>query len=148
MEEPLEFPMEPIARIFAKCTIFICLFLVFGNLAANAYYNPERAAVRETEYLAKDYYENYYYDQLVTANSDKSLADIFGKYEETGFPRVYLRELLLFDNGRHAAERGFYTDSYVCNTNHTAIIITPYRPYGKTDYKVKYEYECQWANKN
>ena len=42
--EPLRFPVEPIARKFVAVAIFVCLFLVFFNLAAHAALDPKKMA--------------------------------------------------------------------------------------------------------
>ena len=142
--EPLHFPSEPLARGFATATIFLCIFLVLFNLVSHFIFDPQKVAERELASLAKDFYENYYYDNFTENLSDDQFATAFLTYSEYGFPKVYLRELLLFDNGRHEAARAYFDGQYYCNTNHTAIQITPYAPYGKTDYNVTYTYECNW----
>ncbi|MDO5475415.1 MAG: hypothetical protein Q4F61_03485, partial [Candidatus Saccharibacteria bacterium] len=65
-------------------------------------------------------------------------------YTDYGFPKIYLRELLLFDNGRHASSRAYFENDYACNTNTTAIQIIPYAPFGKTDYTINYIYDCKY----
>lgn len=142
--EPLHFPLEPFARIFTTCVIVLCIVLVFFNLGAHAILDPKRMAENEFEALAKDYYENYYYDEFVKNVPEDELAMAFQTYTDYGFPRVYLRELLLFDNSRHADSRALFEGQYVCNTNNTAIQIVPYAPFGKTDYKVNYFYDCNY----
>ncbi len=131
-------------RKFTTFAIILCICLVFFNLGAHAIFNPERVAEEKIEELAKDYYENYYYDIFVSGLPEEDYATAFLTYHDYGFQRIYLRELLLFDNGRHADYRGYFDGQYFCNTNHTSIQIFPYPPYGKTDYEVKYTYDCWW----
>ncbi len=142
--EPLNFPIEPIAHKFAVGVICLCLVLVLGNMIAHFIFDPERAAKREMESLAKDYYENYYYDNFTANIPEDELEIAFMTYADYGFPPVYLRQLLLFDDERHADSRSYFTGQYFCNTNHTAVTFVPHAPYGKTDYTAKYEYECEW----
>ena len=147
--EPLRFPVEPIARKFVAVVIFACIFLVFFNLAAHAVLDPKKMAENELQALAKDYYENYYYDSFTADLTAEDFATAFLTYHDYGFPKVYLRELLLFDDGRHANYRGYFDGQYYCNTNHTYIQIFPQPPYGKKDYTVEYKYECYWnTNQN
>ncbi|MBR2589052.1 hypothetical protein IKE84_01800 [Candidatus Saccharibacteria bacterium] len=145
--EPLNFPAEPIAHIFSILAIIICLVLVFGNVAVRIIFDPERAAKRELENIAKDYYENYYYDSFTENTPEDELAVALQTYTDYGFPPVYLRQLLLFDNGRHEDSRSYFTGQYFCNTNHTSVTYIPKPPYGKTDYEAVYKYDCEWNNK-
>ncbi len=142
--EPLHFPLEPFARGFSTVAIILCIILVFFNLGAHAILDPKRMAETEMESIAKDYYENYYYDQFIQNVPESDLAMAFQTYTDYGFPRVYLRELLLFDNSRHASSRAMFEGQYICNTNNTAIQIVPYAPFGKTDYRVNYFYDCSY----
>ena len=143
--EPLHFPLEPFARRFTTIAIILCLILVFFNLGAHAILDPRRIAENEMEKIATDYYENYYYDQFVQNVPENELSLAFTTYTDYGFPKVYLRELLLFDNSRHAASRAYFDGQYTCNTNTTAIQIIPYAPFGKTDYKINYIYDCKYS---
>lgn len=142
--EPLRFPIEPIARKFTTAVIFVCIFLVFFNLVAHAVLDPQKLAENEMQRLAKDYYENYYYDAFISSLPDEDYSIAFTTYSEYGFPKVYLRELLLFDDGRHTDSRQYFEGQYLCNTNRTSITIIPYAPFGRTDYEVKYDYDCEW----
>lgn len=142
--EPLHFPIEPIARKFTTLAIILCIGLVFFNLGAHAVFDPKKLAEDELQRLAKDYYENYYYDVFTQKIPESDYELAFTTYSEYGFPKTYLRELLLFDDGRNAKSRAYFDGQYYCNTNQTAIQIIPYPPYGRTDYEVKYTYDCEY----
>ena len=94
--------------------------------------------------LAKDYYENYYYDVFTENLPEEDYLVAFTTYSEYGFPKVYLRELLLFNDAKHASSRGYFEGQYLCNTNRTGVTFIPYAPYGRTDYEIKYTYDCEW----
>lgn len=142
--EPLHFPLEPIARKFVAASIFVCIFLVFFNLAAHAVLDPKKMAENELQALAKDYYENYYYDTFTENLPEEDYLVAFTTYSEYGFPKVYLRELLLFDDAKHADSRAYFEGQYLCNTNRTGVVFVPHAPFGRTDYEVKYTYDCEW----
>ena len=102
------------------------------------YFQPQASVERELESLAKDYYENYYYD---TVNEPETA---LAEFAETGLPTAYLRKLLAFDNGRHAASAEVFDSAgYKCDTNKTGVKIFPEEPYGRTDYRVEYKYACE-----
>lgn len=137
----------PEASILAKHTvstiiilsmIVVVLAIFFGFLT-----NPERLAKATIENLARDYYENYFYKTIVsaneigTANEKKSLAEIMEKYEKIGFAKVTLRQLLLYNPEK--AGNPATTTNY-CDENATSVQIFPTAPYGKSDYKIEYNY--------
>lgn len=142
--EPLHFPVEPIARKFTAVAIFVCIALVFFNLAAHAALDPQKLAESELEMISKDYYENYYYDLFTSKLPEEDYVVALTTYSEYGLPMVYLRELLLFDEGRHADSRSYFEGQYYCNTNRTGVRIIPHPPFGKTDYELKFTYDCEW----
>ncbi len=132
---PLEKKLVIIVLIVSSVVVLLSLFIGF-------FFNPQRVAERKLKYLAKDYYENYYYDKFV-ATLDGSEKNTFEKYAEIGFSPVYLRQLLLFDNERDASfEKYFTTSNYTCDKNSTKVQFFPTEPYGKTDYKIVYTFSC------
>lgn len=125
-----------------KVIFIVLLVLLIGvsgvKIFCSVYFQPKASVERELESLAKDYYENYYYDSL------ENPAEVLAEFRETGLPTAYLRKLLAFDNGRHAASAEVFDSAkYKCDTNTTGVKIFPEEPYGKTDYRVEYKYACE-----
>lgn len=134
---------DPIEKKITIVCIIVAAVAVVASLFIGFFFNSERVAQRKLAELAKDYYENYYYDKFMQTIDDESLEEAFGKNEERGFAPVYLRQLLLFDNERNTKyEKYFSTSGYKCNKNETKIQIFPEAPYGKTNYKVEYVFSC------
>ena len=108
--------------------LLLCLFL-----------NPEAQTKRKIEEMAHDYYETYYYKNFKNTTSG---ASDFEKYAEKGFPKVTLRQLLLFDGGRYKD----LTESLTgyCDENTTTIQIFPEEPYNKQNYRIEYNYSCNF----
>ena len=105
------------------------------------YFQPKLAVEREMETLTRDYYENYYYDEIMNNGGGVKALEEMVDY---GLPSVKLRKLLLFDNQRHAESAAvFDSKHYKCDTNTTWAKIFPYAPYGRTDYRVEYTYGCE-----
>ncbi|MBQ6355362.1 hypothetical protein IJJ18_03045 [Candidatus Saccharibacteria bacterium] len=132
----------PIARKISIGVVIISVLAVAGNLAASAYFSPEKIVEREMTKIAKDYYENYFYENY----TEKYLSqkDKLERLEKNGFPYVYLRQLLHYDNGKHAdSAPNFRYEGYTCDTNKTHVIFYPTVPYGRTDYRAEYHYECK-----
>ena len=141
-EEPLNFPMEGIARKFTYFTIFLCVVLIAGMLLATIYFDPEKVVERELTAMAKEYYETVVYPRALEGEEDPvaTIAD----YEAGGFPPVYLRQLLLYDGGKNADKRGYFTGQYACDTNKTSVTYKPYAPYGVEDYDIRIRLSCEW----
>lgn len=105
---------------------------------------PERTTTAKIQEIARDYYENYYYDQLVKTSSaaGKTLDEALGHYSDVGFSKVNLSQLFLFDGGRHRNIRSSITN--YCDETNTTITIYPDAPYGRKDYHIDYNYSCNF----
>lgn len=134
------------AKKIAVIVILIATVTVAGSLWANQYFSPAGRAGRELQALAKDYYENFFYDLLLReskSGGETDLEKIFEPYAKHGMQPILLRQLLLFDEGRHESSRKeFINDSYSCDTNKTSVRITPIAPFGRTDWKAEYNLSC------
>lgn len=134
-----------VARVVAIATVIISALTLAVNIAMNEFFREDRVAERALAALAKDYYENYYFDRFSESTSD--LSDAFEKYSTIGFPSVSLRQLLLVDNRRFAPYAySFKNSRYACNQELTTVKIYPKSPYGKTDYDIKLNLSCSWLN--
>lgn len=137
------------ARGIAVLVIIVSAAIVGYMAWANANYAPDTRAAHEFEAMVKDYYENYFYDQFLSDYVKENgegfeIRDAFEPYTKSGFPRVMLRKLLLFDDGRWEDKREvFDNDQYVCDTNTSYVKITPVAPFSKTDYHTEYDLDCK-----
>lgn len=137
-------PATPLEKKLVFGCIAASVVAVIASLFIGVFFSPEKVAARKITYLAKDYYENYYYDKFV-ATIDKDFDKSFEKYKDSGFAPVYLRQLLLFDNERDAKyEKYFNIQNYSCNKNTTTVKFFPVEPYGKKDYKIEYTFSCNY----
>ena len=114
--------------------IIAVMAIVAITLIINLAFNPEAVTKRKVESLAHDYYENYYFEKVENSKLPNSA--------EEGLPKVSLRQLLLFDNGRHMDMLDEL--SQICDTNATNIKIYPQDPYNKNNYRVEYNYSCNF----
>ena len=130
-------------RKFVTCGIMISLVMVFLSVFTVVYFNPEAIAKRKFEYLVKDYYEKYYYDKFLSALSKEGDTEKFKDYEAKGFQSILLRQLLLYQNGKNSEYKKYFeSDEYTCDKNETSAKIYPVAPYGRTNYRVEYNYSC------
>lgn len=140
------FPVAGKVRIVVTVLVIVCVAIVFADLFATKYCTPDKVAARKLEAMARDYYENYYYDKFVASiPADTTLEEAMSNYTSGGFAKVYLRHLLLHDNEKNQGnERYFDTVSYICDKNETAIKIIPIEPFGKKDYTITYNFACNY----
>jgi len=105
---------------------------------------PAERADAKLEEMASDYYLTYLYPRLMGANKD--LKQAFKKYDRTGVPTVYLRQLLHYNDGQYAELAGTFAE-VGCDTNQTGVRYYPKEPYGPHDYEVQYYWECSAKTK-
>ena len=133
----------PHAKRVTIVLIVICLITVLGAMFGVWFFSPEKVARREIEKIAKDYYENYFYDTYFAELAEEERQAEFERYTTRGFAPTYLRQLLNYDNGRHQdSSSKFNYPSYLCDTNSTSVTFIPYAPFAKTDYTMKIEMHC------
>lgn len=121
--------------------IVLAMLVVILAVLASIFSNPEALVKSKIESITADYYESYFYPRIETyGTTDKSLADIMSRYTETGFSKVTLRQLLLFDSERYASSTAFLSE--YCDIESTYVKIYPEPPYTKSDYRTEYHYTC------
>ena len=126
--------------------ITISIILLAGLMVVLAtltsfFFTPENTIKREVESLARDYYENIIYKNIADKNAS-NLPEVLGKYSESGFSRVTLRQLLLINAESHPDAAA--TITAYCNEDSSYVVIFPDAPYGQADYHIDYHYSCKF----
>lgn len=124
--------------------IALACLSVIATLIIAVVCNPKRLTEQKITALAKDYYENFFYPQITNGKSDTATKETLERYADTGFANVSLRQLLLFDSGRHAAEAHSLTK--YCDTNATKVRFYPKPPYGPRNYHAEFVFSCEYAH--
>ena len=91
---------------------------------------------RMTE-LAKNFYENYYFDQVGS--------EFVKGHAENGI-KIDLANLARINNSDSQSVLDEFKNSEgeACNTSSSKVTIFPKDPYGKTDYELKIELDCNF----
>lgn len=127
--------------------IIVCsaMALVVLALIILPFVKDENLAKSKIDQLARDYYENYFYDDYTNSAKFQQLEnkeETMQKYSERGFSRLTLRQLILQDYDKNAETATFLRE--ICDENKTYIQFFPEAPYTKTSYHTKITYSCNF----
>ena len=111
--------------------LIIILVLILGGLIFYLVsgYNKKVSAKNRLTEIGKEFY-GYYYDE-----NKESIKETLEKFKDTGL-RVSLGDMELYINSSTEKEND-YKALEKCDVDKTEIVIKPYSPYGKNDYKIK-----------
>lgn len=146
--EKFNYESNKIARRVILVVIGLAGLTVILATLAQAIFTPENTVKSNVEAIVRDYYENYFYAEIIAENQTatgepkKSLDEIMSRYQEPGFAKVPLRQLLLYDEQKYAGTTAIL-DTY-CSLDQTYVKIYPDPPFEKTDYHVDYHYSCDF----
>ena len=125
--------------IIGVSILFIVLLLVFLILFLT---NPKRKIKNTLEDIGKDFYTNYYYDQLANNRSKEDLQKVLKRFSINGF-NLNLDYLSSVESGKYKKEiESLKYKKKDCNKDTTKVRIFPVEPYGKTDYRIELELDC------
>lgn len=134
-------------NVFTKRNIIIAVIaLVIINIVVGAiliYNNPKNKLTRSIKYMGKDFYTNYFYNTLKEGRSNKELSEILERYKDTGI-KINLKNLSQFDSSKYKEEIDNMVENNKCIDTKTRAVIYPKAPYGKDNYKIKIELNCNF----
>lgn len=134
----------PLARCITIVVIVLSTLLVAFNVFASSFFDPRAIVDRELSSLAKEYYEDYLYKNLVGTRTGDAIGEELKRYKDAGVSNTYLRQLLLYDSGRRQdAASHFNHKGYTCDRNQTYVKYYPEPPYGKKDYHFVVNLVCE-----
>lgn len=129
---------------WALCAVVVvCVLAVGASLLTLLNKSPREEAEAELERLAGSYYTEYLYPRLLGGNVEHPEVTM-RDYADAGVPLVYLRQLLLYNDGEHAGSKAFFENKQIsCDTNSTRVHYRPVEPYGPYDYEVDLTLICE-----
>ena len=132
------------ARKFVTWGILISSVMVGLSIFVAIYFNPLKVAERKFTAMAREYYEDYYYDKFFGAMTEEGRAAKLETFSTTGLQPVLLRQLLLYQNGKNAGMKKYFdSKTFKCDRSKTSAQFFPVEPYGRTDYEMKINLECE-----
>ncbi|MBQ7802401.1 hypothetical protein IJ380_00850 [Candidatus Saccharibacteria bacterium] len=131
------------ARKFVTYGVIVSSVMVALSLFVAVCFNPEAIAKRKFEFLAREYYETYYYEKFFENMTEEAFEAKMETFEKTGFQPVPLRQLLLYKNGKNSGfKKYFEAGNFSCDKNTTTAKFYPEKPYGVKDYRVEFTFNC------
>lgn len=124
------------ARKIAVVIVILCFLGAGALIFARSYFAPEAVAERAFESLAKDYYENYFYENFF-GKMEKTEIE---KYVDRGAEPIYLKELLNHNDRKD--EAAFSQPNYECDTNKSFVKYFPEGDFTREEYRVEYNLIC------
>ena len=119
-----------------------CIVAVLCSFVVKASFHPEQDAEKSLERLVSAYYTEYLYPRM--AGEAENAAQEIAQYKNTGFPLVYLRQMLTFDDYKYADEEQYFKNEYYeCDENTSRVHFVPVEPYGIRDYTYTPVMNCE-----
>lgn len=101
-------------------------------------------AINYVEKLGKDFYEDYYYEQIETIHQNDESTDIksfLTNFEENGISVTLNKVIELHFKTKETIDKEL--SKYDCNYDETKFIIFPKDPYEKNSYKIEAHLSCK-----
>ena len=119
--------------VVIAAVVLLLVFKPFGNKDKKV----EKQLNDRMGELAKNFYENYYFDQVGS--------EFVKGHAENGI-KIDLANLARINNSdsQSVLDEFKNTEGKACNTSTSKVTIYPKEPYGKTDYELKIELDCEF----
>ena len=129
-----------ILSIFAIMVVLIILVIFIFSVAV---VSREKMLTKSLTNMATDYYENFYFEQ-VGISTGVSREEFLANFANIGI-KINLENLEVFQEGKYKKEieKFMKPKKSKCDKFNTKAIIYPKRPYGKNDYELEVNLECQ-----
>lgn len=125
----------------------VLLFAIGGSiffLSNVSGQNQEEKLDKKLVEIGTEFYEEFYYEQIVSGKSEAEVEEFLGRFAEIGI-KVDLDNLSRFDEKKYSNLAEIFVnekDKVACSIHNTRAIIYPQAPYTKTDHKVEAELDC------
>jgi len=129
----------------------ILLFIIFGFIFNKMNLFAKVDLKESLKEMATDFYENFYYNQVGQLENDEvDKTKFLEEFKSVGI-KISLKNLEEYDDGKYVEEIAKFVNSKTkkpCNKYNTRATIYPKEPYGKTDYEIEINLECEAGTNN
>ena len=118
--------------------IFVFVFLV-GN--GSIVFSKEKRLSRDFQMLGQKFYTDFYYEQVSTGKSEKEVSNFLGQFKEVGI-KVSLGNIERYNTEENNKQIKKLKKAK-CSKTESIITIYPTSPYGKNNYTIKVDLDCE-----
>lgn len=133
---------DTVGRVALSAGALILAIVLCVTVVPIVFRSQERTLTKRLKELGKDFYENYYFDQL---GKDKEQRDeLLKRYTDNGL-QVSLNNiarLKVKDKDKILSEFVNKRTKKSCNGSETIVKIIPKEPFGKEDYTIEVDLIC------
>ncbi len=126
--------------------IVILSLLIIPKIFNN---NPEKEFKETMEKIGKDFYSNYYYNQVLHNYKEDKAQEFLKRYEENGL-KIDLENLNLYESQEYDIQKelSYFLNSkkQKCDYKNSYLTIYPKSPYKKEDIKIEVTVNCALSN--
>ena len=132
------------ARRFVTVGVIVSTVMVLLSLFVAIYFNPTRVAERKIEEMAREYYEEYYFQKFMETADSEALEEKKDIFMKVGLQPVKLRQLLLYQNGKNSGYRKYFEkEGFSCDKNESEVKFKPVEPFTAKDYTLEVKLACE-----
>ena len=150
-EEIKSKPKENLSKKINNKLIYIIIIFVFLLICLFGFQfikkvtpNKERELTKLMEKMGSEFYTDFYYDSLSKLKKGKELEKTLSKFKDIGI-KVNLDNLGRYDNEKNAEiVSKFKVNEKECDKLNTRVTIKPKSPYGKKDFDISVELDCDF----
>ena len=135
---------DSFSRTIILCIILIVTIIIIAATIFAAVFTNENRTKLTISDIAADYYENYFYENLLKSEEfqKNNPGATLEEYQEKGLSPLTLRDLLLYDDQKHYNQHDFLTK--FCDENKTLVKFYPESPYERNSYRTEFVYSCNF----
>jgi len=133
-----------VRKLVLSIILVVMVIIVISTFYA-FFFTKEQKIKSSLSALASDYYENYFYENMVNSEEFKKINNTetaLSKYHDKGLTPISLNNLLLSNDQKNYEKYHFLTD--YCDEEKTTVIFYPDPPYKRTSYHTEYTYTCNF----
>lgn len=132
--------------------IIIIVIIVVALILAFTVFKVTKKSLKEeltTELktMGEEFYKDFYYTEISKNKSKSEVSEFLGKFSDIGV-KVNLDNLSRYDSNKNKEKVKKFKNEKgdACNQTTTQAIIYPKSPYGKSDYKVEVDLDCNFSS--
>lgn len=135
--------IAPIVIILAIIIVLVVAFIIFKPGKQTL----KEELTQELKTMGEEFYTDFYYVEISKNKTSDEVTEFLSKFSDVGV-KVNLDNLSRYDSEKNKEKiKKFKNEkNESCNQSTSQAIIYPKSPYGKKDYKVKVELDCNFSS--